>query len=238
MLRIEQTLNKRVDAVEHKIVDISNQVKENKTELEQARAGMEYISKEANHIKNDLIPKVYYHTNTTSAKLHQEMLLREIHDRKQNLLFYGVPQKTPQENTYDIIRESFVTDFGMNEEQARETYIVNAHRLPRRNHATDGSLLGNKRGPDPIIVRFGCMADRDYILDFCQKRAFSPDKKPIMVYTDLTAELKRVRGQLAGEAKRLRSEGMQTRIRVADTRVILEYKPRGRKDVPWKQFFP
>jgi len=114
----------------------------------------------------------------------------------------------------------FTVDFGMSEEMNENTVIVHAHRLPRRIQ---------RPGPNPIIIRFGYMSEVQYFLDFAKSRPFVKDKKPVMVYTDLPPELKRMRGVAAEKAKELRENGKQTRIRLVGTRVVLEMRNRPRR---------
>ena len=62
------------------------------------------------------------------------------------------------------------------------------------------------------------------VSDGCKKRPFNKENKPVMVYTDLPQDMKKARGTAAREAKQMRSEGKQARIRVIGTRVILEHR--------------
>ena len=63
----------------------------------------------------------------------------------------------------------------------------------------------------PITVKFGTMGDREFILEVAPRtRGFMKDRKPVMVYNDLPADLKRERGRLAQKAKKLQQEGKKT----------------------------
>ena len=110
----------------------------------------------------------------------------------------------------------------MSTEETNMIVITNCHRLPRRD--------GN--GPDPIIVKFGCMGDRDATLEAAKSRGFIKGRKPVMAYSDLPTDMKRERGRLAEVAKKLRQEGKKARIMVVSTRVFLQWKDKSSPG-PW-----
>ena len=131
-----------------------------------------------------------------------------IRDRRYNLLFYGATDI--ERPVVEVVREFLVSDFKMSREEADSVFIVNAHRLPRRQ-------MRGPTGLDPIIVKFGSMGDRDFILEAARRRGFMKDRKPDMVYTDLPADMKRERGRLAQETRKLRREGKKKHINVVST---------------------
>lgn len=153
-------------------------------------------------------------------QMEKNMLLTEIHDRKLNLLFYGVPERD-EEDASETMIELFQTEYGLSSADARCVNIVNTHRLPTRN-----TNMVNSRpttAPSPLICRFVQMKDREYFGDTRKLRRGSK----VRVLQDLPADMKRNRGRLAGIAYRLRTqEGKSTRIRVRGTCVILESKPK------------
>ena len=91
------------------------------------------------------------------------MKLNEIRDRRYNLLIYGATYI--ERPIASVVRDLLVSDFEMTREEADSIFIVNAHRLPRRQ------MRGT--GPDPIIVKVGCMGDRDSILEAARRRGFN-----------------------------------------------------------------
>ncbi len=92
-------------------------------------------------------------------RLKKELKLKEVRDRKYNLLFYGAEPKADKLE-YETIRNVLTTDFNLTPEDTYDVFIVNTHWLPRHT-----SRPGITKGPAPIIVKFGAMADRDYILE-------------------------------------------------------------------------
>jgi len=134
----------------------------------------------------------------------------------------------------------FRTDFGLSEDQVGNMFLVAVHRLPRRNRAEEYDEENRREpvAPDPVIVRFGSMFDRDGILLQQRVRPYFKDRKPVMAYTDLPASMKQQRGKLVQHAKTLRGEGKQTRIRTIGLDVILEFKDKNNRRGDWKRFTP
>ncbi len=197
----QRKLEEKIDGLEHTVVNTTNKV-----------GYMETIS----------LPAVKHGMEQKLKSVTDKITLMEIHNRKLNLLFYGVEQK-PGEIVRNVIRDVWVSDFGMTDEEATDTEIVNAHRLPRKTP---------RPGPDPIIVRFAYMLDVEYFLNHVKNRPYNKDKKPVMVYTDLPPDLKQMRGKVVQEAKVLRQSGKQTRIRVVGTNVVLECRNKPRRGDP------
>ena len=185
------------------------------------------------------------------GELEVKLTLFEIHERKLNLLLYGVPKATPAENVYKECFTVFSSLLNISiDEATRMIPLINAHRLPRRN--PEGRNPESRQQSDPIIVRFGRMQDRDRILRAAQQRprpvrAQSADTSTtdprITIRTDLPPDMKRERGRLASIAYHLRNErkDISTRIIVNGTRVILQTRKNGNPNGPpsawtaWKE---
>ena len=137
------------------------------------------------------------------------ILALELHDRKMKVLVYGIKQKK-DEQVERVVR-NVIKDLGSSDREAQNMPIVNAHRLPRR-----GLPIGeeDRRGPDPIIVRFGSLFARDAILNAYQQaqmkagatrvQAEAPVRLHFRVVTDMPAAMKRKRFQLEQRAYELR----------------------------------
>ena len=130
--------------------------------------------------------------------LDQKLMLLEKHDRKYNLLIYGINEDAG-EKLYDKMRRFFVNDLGIEEERAQRIHFVNGHRYPTKSS-----------GPNPIILRFSCWDDRELVLS--QAKNLLNTRKRIL--TDLPVPMKLERDGLAKAAFKIRKEnGLQTRIR-------------------------
>ena len=236
LLSMDRRLNARMDAIEAQLKGTVNRVTENENKIKDLVKSVEHNDKFINQILKEQIPDTNAKIFQAKNEMRKNQILAEIHDRKLNLLFYGVKQ-TKDEDIYDVVREFLITDFMFRREHADSVIIVNAHRLPRRKRNFQGreQQEGEER-PDPIIVRFGCMSDRDCVLEASQIRGYIKERKPVMCYTDLPAEMKRTRGELAAQARILRNEGNSTRIRVNGVKVYLEYRAKEAKGSPWKLY--
>ena len=212
ILRLENKVTTRLDRMENELLEMKGNQKNNEEKLEGLEHDLKNTKDRMRLIDNDIIPDIKGEMDHELDRLRHKLKLMEIHDRRMNLLFYGVEEK-PNENVYEQLRKCWQTDFGLSEEDANAFQMVNAHRLPRKG-------LGS--GPDPIIARFVYFEEREWFLTAAKKRPFNKENKPVMVYTDLPQDMKKARGTAAREAKQMRSEGKQARIRVIGTRVILD----------------
>ena len=140
---------------------------------------------------------------------------------------------------------------GITREQAASTIpLVNAHRLPRKTNA-ESQRVSNGASPDPIIVRFARMFDRDRVLraferpppQADQRGAAAPtpeapaSRRRITIRSDLPPDMKRERGRLASVAYNLRKkETLSTRILIHGTKIILQTRKKGQvtgQVAPW-----
>lgn len=230
---LEEQMNKRIDTLEKQTVDALGRVATSEHKIEELTKSVEYNAGRIEYTISQTIPEINAKIFAVQCSAKVEQLTKEIHDRKQNLLFYGAKQER-DEDVYQTVRDFLKTDFDFTEDEATQVFIVNAHRLPSKHQR--GGDEGQERGPDPIIVRFACMKDRDFVLTQARNRGFITDRKPVMCYTDLPAQMKRERGKLAAQAKVLRREGKATRIRVVGIKVFLEFRDKNARNSPWLMY--
>lgn len=161
-------------------------------------------------------------------QLESQMLYQEWRSRKYNLLFYGV-EALEDESVGQHVRNVCVNTLKIAQNQADCINIANCHRIPR-NRESDNY---NPSSPDPIIVKFCKMNERDLVLH----AARNLKKSDITVRTDLPREWKQERGKLASTAYHLRKDKhIQTAIRESAKGVWLEC--RKDKDHPWQKYKP
>ena len=188
-------------------------------------------------------------------------MLLELHDRKQNLLVYGVPEMK-NENVYSTMYGVIANFLQIPLPEAAKTPLVNAHRLPAPKQ---GNPDGTAPPPRPIIVRFAFMEDRNRLLDSFERstrqRPTDADHRPdqqisqqpqqnlqptqapanrydrVTIRTDLPPEMKRERGRLATLAYKIRKEKqLSTRIRINGINLYLQTRKRatsGSPQSPW-----
>ena len=96
-------------------------------------------------------------------EIEEKLIQMEIHQRKQNLLVYGVPDKQKEDIT-STTREILSHFLQVTPEEAGKIPLVNAHRLPtaQRGKQPTGQP---KNEPCPIIIiLFLCLTATDFYM--------------------------------------------------------------------------
>ena len=151
-------------------------------------------------------------------ELDDKLLMLEKHDRKYNLLFYGIPQEV-NEKLYEKMRTFFETDLRIQKERVQNIYFTNGHRYPTKN-----------KGPNPVILRFSNFEDRELVLSHA-KNLLNTGKR---ILTDLPTKMKIERNRIADIAYHIRKvEKLQTRIK--DKGLDLYLEVRKTKDDTWER---
>ncbi|CAC5426137.1 unnamed protein product [Mytilus coruscus] len=142
--------------------------------------------------------------------LKENQLFLEKHERKYNILIYGIKQS---EDIREVEDNFFVKELGIDKFKAESFPIANAYRIPSR-----APVVGQKR-PDAIIVRFMHYSDKKLIME----NAYKVANKKIRVVDDLPVIMKEARNDLAKVAYKIRNdEKLQTRIKVRGIVLVLE----------------
>ena len=211
-----------------------------KREVRDLEKAVEDTSGRIESVETDKIPTIESSITQLRKDLEDQLVRQELHHRKQNLLFYGIAP-APDEDVYATATKVISGILHIPAVEAQQIHIINAHRLPRRGNATGAAAP--PAGPDPIIIRFGRMLDRDRIIRAYEReeteraRSKSTQVEPapthrISVRSDLPPVMKRERGRLSAIAYNLRkSQSLKTKIKVQGTSVIL--LTRENKDQTW-----
>ncbi|KAK6178346.1 hypothetical protein SNE40_013144 [Patella caerulea] len=143
----------------------------------------------------------------------------EKHERKYNLLIYGVPVPTAttggEENITQTLHTFFNEKLNIDKETIQKLATANAHRLSV-NKSSDGDTYG----PPAIIVRFLHFPHRELIMS---KRFNLPKGVKMKIWSDLPKVMKKERSRLSHIAYTIRKdEKLQTRIREEEIKLILE----------------
>ena len=113
----------------------------------------------------------------------------EKHDRKYNLLVYGIREEI-DENIFDKMRSLFITDLEISANRVNDMYFAHGHRLPSK-----------KKGvPRSIIIRFTSYGDRELVLANAYKLGGTRRR----IISDLPRKMKKTRGLLATEAYKIK----------------------------------
>ena len=226
-----------------------------KKKVDELKASVDFSSKRVDNVENVELPGIRKNIDQVKADLEDKLLRYEIHDRKLNLLFYGA-EHLANENVYATVHGVVSDLLQVTPEQVAKTIpLVNAHRILRKKNI-ESQRDRDDTSPDPIIVRFVRMIDRDRVLRAFERPPSQPNqresreeapsletsanKRRITVRTDLPVEMKRERGRLASVAYKLRKkDNVSTRILVNGTKVILQTRKKNQGSsmpAPWSNW--
>lgn len=190
--------NKNLESVSNKVDDIEKSVDFQSKSLDEAKK-----------TQTDSMEKSKQELEAKIKQLDDKLLLMEKHDRKYNLLFYGIKEEK-DENVYDKMRELFISDLELDDEKVQSMYFAHGHRLPSRSP-----------GPKRIILRFLSFEERELVLSNAYKLGGSRRR----IVSDLPLEMKKERGRLSRVAHNIRKKDLlQTRIKDKGLEVYLEVR--------------
>ncbi|CAC5420973.1 unnamed protein product [Mytilus coruscus] len=193
-------------------LEITN-LRQDFTELEQCVAGMDL---QIQAIEGEKLQKQKYELQTQMNEIKDQVTLLEKHERKYNVMIYGVDDSNADENIYSVTRQLFSQNLKIEQRKANAIPIANAHRVQTR-----GS------GPKPI-VRFIRYGDKQLIMS----SAHNLKGSKIRILDDLPVSMKEERFLLSHVAYKIRKkEKLQTRIRDVGAHMTLETR-KNRGD-PW-----
>jgi len=245
ILRMETTLTRRIDSLQEELTGIKEDVKTNSEDIADLKESVDTNAADIKDIVEEVIPELNKTCDDLDNKMEKEMMKRDLQDRKLNLIFHGIDEMNPSIETPGTLvaslRRTLEQDFMFSKDMVRSVYFIDARRLPPREKEDPGTLRHPKlrqKGPYPVLVRFGSMLDRDFVLAQQRKRPFMRNRKPVMAYPDLPPVMNHKRGKLLQHAKTLRQEGKATRIRVVGLDVLLECRARNNRSGDWSRFNP
>ena len=160
-------MNSKFDLVIADITAIKRELNITKNAVIDLEKSVDFNDSKIKNLEKEVLPKIHEQLTKKSEEIEDKLILLELHQRKQNLLIYGVPERK-NENVYDTVK-AVMTHF-ISREFAHKVSIVNTHRLP-------GPQAGNQRDrdrPRAIIVRFVNMADRDNLLQAFEQPRRNP----------------------------------------------------------------
>lgn len=190
-----ENIDKKVEDIEESLVFQTGEINDHQKNL----------TEKVNKAENELLKKI--------AELDDKLMLLEKHDRKYNLLFYGIQEDLQSDQPKEIIermKRLFVEDLKIDRDTVERMKFAHGHRIPSR---------GN--GPRPIIMRFASYQDRELVLRNAKMLAGTQRR----IVVDLPEPMKRERNKLAKVAYEIRkSEKLQTRIKDKGLKVELEVR--------------
>ncbi|CAG2225171.1 unnamed protein product [Mytilus edulis] len=216
---VEKNLTELISDVKSEVGQVKSDLSITNTEVQQLRQdhnelerGVGHLESQFNCLETEKLELLKLDIDKKLTSLKECQVLLEKHDRKYNVLIYGVEQK-PNEIIWEVIDNLFVKDLGIEKFKADSFPIANAHRIPAK-----APVEGTKR-PDAIIVRFMHYDDKQCIM----AQAYKLAKKRIRIVDDLPVIMKEARNDLAKIAYNIRTkEKLQTRIRARGVHLVLE----------------
>ena len=161
---LKDQMNSRFDSVSHDINLIKMELAETKGAIHDLETCVNMNENQIKKVEKEIIPKVTSELEKKNRELEDKITLMELHQRKQNLLLYGVEEER-NEDINMIVHGVFAHFLGLDPNTAEKIPLINVHRLPTPQHDKQ------RAGPRPIITRFVKMADRDRILSAFERPA-------------------------------------------------------------------
>ena len=97
-------VNDKLDTVVNEIASLKSDLKATKKVVSDLEIGLTDTSDRVTSIEKDSLPQLRDYIESKVSELNEKIILSEIHDRKPNLLVYGVPTKE-KENVYETVSD-------------------------------------------------------------------------------------------------------------------------------------
>ena len=208
-------INKTLSGIKQEIVEISKRVDDVESMAAIHEGEVKDLRSEVDTLKIKL--------SEQAKDFEKNLLWKEMHDRKTNLLFYGI-QEVPNENSERVVRTLLSNELHFSDSSVENIYFKAVHRLPRKPFPGDPT----PNAPAPIIASFLSISDRDMVLNASR---FLKGKR-MSIRTDLPAKLKKQRAILYRKSREIfQSEKVQTRVRQTGIDHVLE--TRANTSSPW-----
>ena len=139
MTDLKETVTTKMDAVLSELGSFQKDLAEMKKNISEMECSVTDTSDRIADVENSKLPDLKKEIDKVRYELEEKMLLSEIHNRKLNLLIYGV---TPQnnENVYDAVYTVLANLLGIALDQVEKMPLTNAHRVPRWETSAIGRL--------------------------------------------------------------------------------------------------
>lgn len=205
-------LKEDINEVKAELSEVQSDVQNMRTQVDAVEKSIEFHAEKVSDIEreqNDKRGELESDLDEKIDSLNKKLMMLEKHERKYNLIFYGVSEEQG-EKLYGKMRGFFVQNLKMEEERVKKIHFSNGHRLP-----------SEYEGPRPVIMRFVSYEDRELVLSNASNLAGTGKK----ILTDLPVPMKKERQKLAKAAYGIRrNEKLKTRIRDIGVQMILEVR--------------
>jgi hypothetical protein len=161
--------------------------------------------------------------------LERQITLKEIHDRKSNLQFYGILEGK-DENVENTLKTFFIETLKLTPSRVDQIYFKTVHRMPLSEY----QKKNKPDAPRSIMASFLSMEDRDEIYTE-RKHTFTTGKS---IQTDIPPLLKKRRAVLGRQATLIRRDQKlwaRVRLDMADLKMVLETRDPSIPSSPWSK---
>ena len=182
-----QTIQQKVYKNDDLLVNVNKTVKENVKDIEDIKTNFTNFNAEINRLQRQLKDQ------------QKKSIELEAQSRRNNLLFFNIPEGDKDENCHDVISDVIRKEFKMK----GEFPLHRAHRLgPRRRN--DSS---RKKSPRPIIVAFVNHQEREAVRSARHKL-----RSRVNIAEDFPAPIRKARETLIPELRAVKDANRQATI--------------------------
>lgn len=211
---MDPELKMMLDVMRHEnsqnFASMTEQMAELKTDVADLKLSLDCLDQEVRVLRDETIPVLRKGLMKEIEDLRKQRLLAELYSKKANLLFYGIDKRSADEDCEAVIREFLKKELKLAD--AESFLFANCHRLPS-SHARSGLA------PDPIIVKFIKMKERDLVQHSAPRLKQSKHKFGISPH--IPREMQLVRRGLLPLMKQAIASGKKAHIKTIGTEVKL-----------------
>ncbi|CAC5399569.1 NID [Mytilus coruscus] len=140
---------------QYRRVSRGQEIKELRQDHDELQKGVEALQLNVQSLEVEKLESMRQSFETKMSNLQEKQLLLEIHDRKYNVLVYGMPEKS-DENIWAVLDNLMINYLKLDKPKVDSFPLTNAHRIPARQNT------GERKRPNPIIIRFMHYADKQF----------------------------------------------------------------------------
>ena len=205
LVNLDAKVTAGFDGLARRLSSMENLITSVVDDVAHLKSGMNILESNINSVKNVTIPELKSELEDRIKDLEKARLEAEIYTKKNNLLFFNIPQQYG-ENTEETLLNHLQT-VGVPDLENNNLFAV-VHRLPPRQAKADH--------PHPIIAKFHKLKDRNRILSYKP-----PAGVKYAVAPHLPAQMQEKRRSLIPIRNQLVRDGKNAKIRVTGTQVLL-----------------
>ncbi len=221
---INNNLQTAIDKINEEVRTVKGRLDQVETGVTFNQGGVEKVTEEVRRLQIDLAFDI--------GMLRREAILKDLHDRKVNLLFNGIPiaeTSDTRENSEAVLKEFIVDKLNIPQERVEQMQFKTVHRIPRPRY--NEHQAENTR-PPTMIAAFTSMTDRNDI--FYARKAVYGTAASIQI--DMPVSMKKIRTVLNRKAYELRTnEDLYTRVRTKGIDLVLEVKKPTEPNTAWRR---